>query len=120
MRKIQEKIMSAKKEMVKTASVLGSALFVGSVPAHAAPGSLELTDMSNVVVSLQNIIGYAATIFIAGGAAAALWGGYTFFQGLRSQDGEAKHKATIEVAAGLGAVVVGAAASIFKGYITLM
>ncbi|MGM9531050.1 hypothetical protein [Intestinibacter sp.] len=117
MKKIQEKIMDVKGKIIKTSLIAGSILGI-SYPVYAEAGKLELENMKNVSESLKNIIGYAATIFIAGGSMAALWGAYTFFQGLRSQDGEAKQKATIEVAAGLGAVVVGSAAQIFKNYIS--
>lgn len=117
MKKIKEMIKEMNKTLKKVLVGTSVLLTAGVEKATAAP--LSLPGMNDVTSSLQNFIGYAATLFIAGGAAAALWGGYTFFQGIRSQDGEAKHKATLEIGAGLGAIAVGIAAATFKGYIVL-
>lgn len=116
MKKIKE-IKEIKEIGIKTLMATPALLIAGVKSVSAAP--LTLPGMNDVTGSLQNFIGYAATLFIAGGAAAALWGGYTFFQGIRSQDGEAKHKATLEIGAGLGAIAVGIAAATFKSYIVL-
>ena len=76
MKKIKEmvinakvKMVKAKDRMVKVTLAVASALGVINMPVYADAGELHLDNMNNVVQSLKNIIGYAATIFIAGGAA---------------------------------------------------
>jgi hypothetical protein len=121
-------LKSIKKTIVNTikkVNVKATSLIIGlgitafnSIPAHAV-GTLEISGMEGVASSMQNLIKYVGLFFLGGGAIAAFYGTYKLIQSVKSQDSESRSTAIIEVACGLGAVAVGAAASTFAGYITL-
>lgn len=115
--KFSNVVILLKRNMLKVVS--GTvALLTSGKPAYAM-SPLSIDGMSDVAKSLQNFVGYGALLFIAGGVIGAMYGGYQFFQSLRTQDGESKNKSMLEVGAGLGSIAVGVAANVFKAYITV-
>lgn len=110
------KIKNMKKNLFKITSSVSLILTIG-VPAHAMQ-PLTLPEMDNVATSMQNIIGYVAVFFLASGAFGAMHGGHKIFQSIKEQSGDSRTTSILETVAGLGSIVIGASAYIFKGYIT--
>lgn len=111
--------MKIKENLLKT-SVLATTLVMGStMKVNAAMDELKVDGMNNVANSLQNFIKYIGLFFIAAGAVTAFYGAYKLFQSIKSQDGDSRSTAVLEIASGLGCIAVGTGASVFSKYIRL-
>ncbi|MBX4267190.1 hypothetical protein [Clostridium estertheticum] len=111
--------MNINKKVVKSIVMVTTLIGSGSIPAHAAINELKVDGMDNVASSLQNFIKYIGLFFVAAGAVTAFYGAYKLFQSIKSQDSESRSTSILEIASGLGAIAVGAGASVFSAYIKL-
>lgn len=115
---IKKKIYSNIKRIyikVSTAVILAVGL---QKPVYAIT-PLQIPGMSDVATSLQNIILAVGIFFIAAGAFGLMHGLHKVFQSMKEQNAEARTTSMLEAGAGLGSIVVGAAASYFKAYIVM-
>lgn len=95
---------------------IASLLVIGeSMPAHASV--VQISGMNDVATTLQNFVKYIGVFFMGAGALTAFYGAYKLFQSIKSQDSESRSSSIMEVACGVAAIAVGAAASTFSGYI---
>ena len=104
------------KNFILSAAVGTTLVMSGSLPAYAVD-ELKLDGMDTVANSLKNFVKYLGLFFIAAGAVTAFYGAYKLFQSIKGQDSESRSTAILEIASGLGAIAVGAAASTFSNYI---
>lgn len=103
-----------------TSSMVGATLMLGATPVYASGMPvIEVEGMDNVATTLQNFVKYLGLFFIAAGVGTFAFGAYKLFQSIKSQDSESRSTAILEIAAGLGAIAVGAGCATFSSYITL-